>query len=335
MYFGYVRIYYDSFRKKFNNVCTMRRKKMKKLVMIGLLTGALALTACGNKEVNADVQNATEDVAQVVEETTQDDGEVPEDMMFPTVDDYQGFYVDGDVMDGCNTFSVFEGDGNNAYTVDFSVFRLCDMEGVANWLDGALEIQFVDPSGEDMYAVFFPAEDDTFTMRITQSNWDYIESNTDFTGFTLSYQDDVWTGLENPWEEIDVEDMAPAIGYNLAVPEGATDVYCCVDKQDGIGELRFMLDETFYTARIKATSDFEDISGMYYDWTTTSEAKVGRCDAKCYRYVEEGNCAEICLWYDVVPGMMYSVSVWAPDLDGFDITAVAPQVYAPMQDEVE
>ena len=40
---------------------------------------------------------------------------------------------------------------------------------------------------------------------------------------------------------------------------------------------------------------------------------------------------ELCLWYDIVPGLMYSLSVYSTDLDGLDLTAVAEQVYVPVQ----
>ena len=35
---------------------------------------------------------------------------------------------------------------------------------------------------------------------------------------------------------------------------------------------------------------------------------------------------ELCLWYDVVPGLMYSLSVYTVDPDGLDLTAVAAMV---------
>ena len=37
------------------------------------------------------------------------------------------------------------------------------------------------------------------------------------------------------------------------------------------------------------------------------------------------------MWYDIVPGVMYSLSVYSTDLDGLDLTAVAEQVYVPVQ----
>ena len=39
------------------------------------------------------------------------------------------------------------------------------------------------------------------------------------------------------------------------------------------------------------------------------------------------------MWYDAAPGLMYSLSVGTTDPDGLDLTAVAEQVYVPMQGE--
>ena len=40
---------------------------------------------------------------------------------------------------------------------------------------------------------------------------------------------------------------------------------------------------------------------------------------------------ELCQWYDAAPGLMYSLSVSTVDPDGLDLTAVAEQVYLPLQ----
>ena len=53
---------------------------------------------------------------------------------------------------------------------------------------------------------------------------------------------------------------------------------------------------------------------------TIGQAKTGSED-----YVE------LCLWYDLAPGLMYSLSVYTTDLDGLDLIAVAEMVYKPMQ----
>lgn len=52
------------------------------------------------------------------------------------------------------------------------------------------------------------------------------------------------------------------------------------------------------------------------------------------RHKGENESVDVCIWYDVVPGYVYSLSTRGADLDGFDITAIAEQVYKPMQGNV-
>ena len=52
---------------------------------------------------------------------------------------------------------------------------------------------------------------------------------------------------------------------------------------------------------------------------------IGQAQTGTEEYVE------LCLWYDIVPGLMYSLSVYTTELDGLDLTAVAEMVYVPAQ----
>ena len=88
-----------------------------------------------------------------------------------------------------------------------------------------------------------------------------------------------------------------------------------------------------YTARIKSADAFEDISGLYYDWADELPCVIGRCDGVCRRAITDDGMTDVCLWYDALPGLMYSVSASGADLNGFDIQAAAEQVYLPMQAE--
>lgn len=72
----------------------------------------------------------------------------------------------------------------NGYDVTFGLYRLAQLEGTGTNMDGAMEVELKDPNDGDMYGVFFPAEDGTCTLTITQSQWSLIEDGTEFTGFT-------------------------------------------------------------------------------------------------------------------------------------------------------
>lgn len=71
-------------------------------------------------------------------------------------------------------------DGNYDITID--IVRLCHMEGEGNNVDGAIEMGLTDPAGGKLYATFFP-DMGAFVMRVTQSAWELLPSQTDITGF--------------------------------------------------------------------------------------------------------------------------------------------------------
>ena len=45
------------------------------------------------------------------------------------------------------------------------------------------------------------------------------------------------------------------------------------------------------------------------------------------------NTVEVVNWLDMVPGIVYSLSTVQPDVNGLDLTAIAEQIYIPMQGE--
>ncbi len=137
----------------------------------------------------------------------------------------------------------------------------------------------------------------------------------------------------NPLVKSDADEVELKLGFYLAVPEGAENVEYYILSGD-TEELRFKLDGLHYTARMKSAVEFEDISGMYYSWSHTFDDKIGWCDCKLMRHNGEKGDIDVCLWYDVVPGLMYSLTTSDTSLDGFDITAIARRIYVPMQTEV-
>lgn len=138
--------------------------------------------------------------------------------------------------------------------------------------------------------------------------------------------------MVNPLVESDAETVAQQLGFALGVPEGAENVEYFILSGD-TEELRFTLDGLNYTARLKPTADFEDISGMYYTWTNTLDDELEGRECKLMRYNGEDGDIDLCLWYDAAPGLMYSLTTSDSTLDGFDITAIALQVFEPVQTE--
>ncbi len=140
------------------------------------------------------------------------------------------------------------------------------------------------------------------------------------------------SGVANPLVESDADGVMQQLGFALGVPDDAENVQYFILNGD-TEELHFTLNGLDYVARMKSTAGFEDISGMNYEWTTTLDDELNGRECKLMRYCGEDGDVDVCLWYDVVPGLMYSISTSDSSLDGFDITAIALKVFEPMQGE--
>ncbi len=145
-------------------------------------------------------------------------------------------------------------------------------------------------------------------------------------------------GLANPWKDCTEEEAKAACTRLFKAPDGANvKGWSIMDTEDEtIGflvQLSFDMDDVDYTARAQyGVSEDEDIAGMYYDWATTEETTLanwgeGNMQAKVSRYSEDGKMIDLCTWYDVEIGISYSLSAAAADLEGFDIRAIAEQMY--------
>lgn len=141
-------------------------------------------------------------------------------------------------------------------------------------------------------------------------------------------------GIPNPMVETDADGIMEKLGLSFNVPEGVKDVKYFIIA-DELAQMQFTLEgDVECCARIKPSAEFEDISGMFYEADIKDKGKVGYSEAEIYRVKTDGKTIDICLWYDVAPGLMYSVSAEAKDLDGFDIQAIAEQTYVQTQGDV-
>ena len=139
-------------------------------------------------------------------------------------------------------------------------------------------------------------------------------------------------GMANPWVETDAEGVMQMVGVEFGIPAGAENISYSVLEVESLAEMRFTWNGLEYTARIKPCAAFEDISGLYYDeWLAEDPCEIQWCEGVCRRAQDDMGTVDVCLWFDVAPGIMYSVSTSAADLDGFDIQAAAEQLFVPMQ----
>ena len=155
-------------------------------------------------------------------------------------------------------------------------------------------------------------------------------------GTAGAFQETSVIGMPNPWTETDPDGLMQTLGLQFDVPEGAENIVYRMLTEEKLAEMQFTLNDMPFTARIKpAGVELEDISGLNYDWAYVEQAK--REFARHWyreehrKALDDGKTVEVFLWLDIVPGLTCSLSTEAADLNDFDISAVAEQVYHPVQ----
>lgn len=133
-----------------------------------------------------------------------------------------------------------------------------------------------------------------------------------------------------------VDDIFSVLGHQLNhAPENAQDIHYNAFLLDDlvVGETSFTLDGVTCVYRIAPTyeirSDFADISGVEGDFAYRSEAEVGWCPARLAW--NDGGAGKV-VWFDVVPGQLYSLSVDAGATQE-GLLELASQLFLPAQDE--
>lgn len=124
-------------------------------------------------------------------------GELPDYMLEAQMTiDYVGDYINPDL----HSVSITESDENGYYNVSISIIRLTTLNGVGNIVDGAMEISSDFGDGNVISAVFYPGSDDTFELKITQSDWDYLPAGETFSDYRRDYPD-VTVGFADEFED--------------------------------------------------------------------------------------------------------------------------------------
>ena len=138
--------------------------------------------------------------------------------------------------------------------------------------------------------------------------------------------------MSDPWTDTNADGLMEALGFEFNVPGEAENVAYRILDGAALAELQFDLDGMSYTARIQPAEEWTDIFDMYYEWENTmDDFTIGGCPAWEARAADGEYTADLCLWFDAEPGLMYSLAtVSEDDLDGFDLTAVAEQIYVPI-----
>ena len=140
-------------------------------------------------------------------------------------------------------------------------------------------------------------------------------------------------GTPDAWAQTTAQGLMDALGLQLGLPAGASNVNWQMLEAEQLGEVQFTWQSVDYCARVAPTDDFEDISGLHCEWQARESCAVGRCEGICLRAEGETGPTELCLWFDERTGLTYALSAVADDLDGFDILAAANILYIPLQTE--
>lgn len=111
----------------------------------------------------------------------------------------------------------------------------------------------------------------------------------------------------NPMQELTDEEEINELSYGLILPKGAEQ-----DKtfliNDRILERRFVVDGADYTMRVAKGDAFEDISGLYYEWSSQMDISYPTEESVHMVYSDDGEYVDVFNWYDKELSVNYSVS---------------------------
>ena len=147
--------------------------------------------------------------------------------------------------------------------------------------------------------------------------------------------------MPNLWKECTEADAIEFAPNLFKAPEGADNIaWSMMENPDTSKDFSFPLVQlTFdyegvsFTAREwYGVPEDTDISGMYYTWTAEDDVTLanwagGLMPGKTYRFIGDDKYVDLITWHDLETGALYSLSCEAPNLDGFDIQAVAEAMY--------
>ncbi len=228
-------------------------------------------------------------------------------------------------------FTVFWANSAICYT-EWKMTVRYDENGMLAYEDGVKKTIAFDKSGKASEAIDAENQKGCFMIENGAICWiGAPEENCIDCRFESIAEPSV--GLPNPLVSMTAEELMEETGLSFTLPAGATDIrYFTIDRD--MACVNFMLDGKEIEERILPIPVFAPISGCYYPWTAEEECTVGGRSGETRRYAGEEGCIEVCEWYDAAPGLMYSLTVSAKDLNGFDIHALAETLFTPVQGEV-
>lgn len=140
--------------------------------------------------------------------------------------------------------------------------------------------------------------------------------------------------VPNPFRDSTADGIRKQLGLDFNLPQGAENMrYSVIAGKTA--QIDFDWQGADCTARIEASgaTKLQDISGYYYTWQNQAEVAVGYNKAQArWTAAEDGRIVGTCIWWDAVPGIMYSVSMDS-NADEASLVELANSVYVQMQGE--
>ena len=132
--------------------------------------------------------------------------------------------------------------------------------------------------------------------------------------------------VSNPWTEVTKAAVEEGLGIEIYLPDDAQNIVARQNSSVDLYEILFNYNNLDFTYRIKMSAGDEDISGLYYDWTISSDENIKGFEGKSYRAITDEETVDLVTWVDEENDITYSLSTSAADLDGFDIIAIVEKL---------
>ena len=147
-------------------------------------------------------------------------------------------------------------------------------------------------------------------------------------GRTAAPTDEPTIGLPNPQKESSEIEILTRFGTVMRLPEGGlVDNYFIIEGENSIAEMRFSLKDSNYVARFMPAAEYEDISGMHYEWQHTETANDLYNTTLRYNDGAEG----VIDLFDAHLGLVCSLST-DNGADPATLRSVAREVFSPVTD---
>lgn len=171
------------------------------------------------------------------------------------------------------------------------------------------------------------------SIDLTELPFWFFYSEKNSSGF-VGLKAEPGASAADPWQSMTAEQLQKAIGIMFRTPDGAEKTAYRWYADDRLAEMQFFRNGGEYTFRAQPVAlgqdEMLDISGLYFNWDNQElETVAGFKGLISQAKSDTGETVECVMWYDNTTGIMHSLSVTAPDVDGLDLAAVAEQIVLP------